>query len=137
MVSIAPHLCLMGQGGSVPGFRAGKQVPLWDGFPYRTDEEMGKDLRALLDPVFLSEPSSVGKEDTVILMTHNGPSDSCKPHTNKSYFNKINLEERFFLALFLNLCPGTTLARNDPLNPIQSGCSVLHKYLCKEELVRK
>ena len=36
-------------------------------------------------------------------------------------------------------CPillGTTLARKDPLNPTQSGCSALHKYLCKEELVR-
>ena len=31
---------------------------------------------------------------------------------------------------------GTTLARKDPLNPTQSGCSALHKFLCKEELVR-
>ena len=78
MVSIAPHLCLVGHGGSIPGFRNGQQV--WDGFPYQSDEQMGKDLRTLLDPAFLSEPSSVGKEDTVILMTHNGPSDSCKPN---------------------------------------------------------
>ena len=53
---------------------------MWDGFPYRSDEAMGDDLQALLNPIFLSELSSVGKEDSVILMTHNGPSESSKLH---------------------------------------------------------
>ena len=49
---------------------------------------MGEDLQVLLDPIFLSELSSVGKEDSVVLMTHNGPSESSKqipsshPHTH-------------------------------------------------------
>ena len=78
IVQIAPRLHLVGHGGSIPGFRDGKQV--WDGFPYRSDEAMGDDLQALLNPIFLSELSSVGKEDSVILMTHNGPSESSKLH---------------------------------------------------------
>ena len=78
IIPIAPCLHLIGHGGSIPGFRGGKQV--WDGFPYQSDEAMGEDLQALLDPIFLSELSSVGKEDSVILMTHNGPSESSKLH---------------------------------------------------------
>ena len=70
-VCIAPNLHLFGIGGSVPVYKDGKH--LWDGFPYRTEEEYAKDITKLLDDGFISESSSLTPQDAVILMTHSGP----------------------------------------------------------------
>lgn len=71
-ITVAPNLELLGMGGSVPGFRNGQKV--WDGFPYATDQEYGKDLSQLVDPVFGN--GKLKETDAVILMTHGGP-DHC------------------------------------------------------------
>ena len=74
-VGVAPNLHLLGAGGSIPGFRHGKQC--WGSFPYASDQEFAKDLTRVLDPFFFPETSSsLGKQDAVILMTHNGPDQS-------------------------------------------------------------
>lgn len=72
--TIAPGLHLLGLGGSVPGYRNGKHH--WDGYPYSSDEEMGKDLNKLLEPVFYSDSSPLKPSDAVIFMTHAGPDQS-------------------------------------------------------------
>ena len=71
---IAPRLHLLGVGGSVPGFQNGEKI--WDGFPYKTYNEMDADLHKLLDPVFFEDTSNLTAEDSVILMTHSGPAES-------------------------------------------------------------
>ena len=74
--SIAPHLHILGLGGSVPGYQNGDQI--WDGFPYKTYDEMDADLHRLLDPVFFENTSDLSSEDSVIMMTHSGPAESGK-----------------------------------------------------------
>ena len=73
-VTVAPNLQLLGLGGSVPGFRRGEKI--WDGFPYRTDDEYNTDLSKLIQP--LLEGSKFRASDAVILMTHVGPHHSSK-----------------------------------------------------------
>jgi len=60
---------VIGLGGSVPSFQDGKE--LWEGFPFNSDAEFGKDLGKLLDPILDLEGTD-GAE-SYILMTHNGP----------------------------------------------------------------
>ena len=57
----------------MPGFQGGQKI--WDGFPYTTYQEMDKDLHKLLDPVFFDDTSSLNPEESVILMTHIGPTE--------------------------------------------------------------
>lgn len=48
------------------------------GFPYRDEQEVSADLAKLLDPIISSEMSPLSPTDQLILMTHNGPTNSCK-----------------------------------------------------------
>lgn len=105
-LSIAPNLYVAGLGGSVPGYQDGKK--LWDGFPYRNQEEMGVDLNKLLDPLMKSETSPLTEDDQLILMTHCGPTES-----------------------------STTIIMDDPLHPIISGSTALYEWLCKPEMQSK
>ena len=73
-VTLAPKLHLLGLGGSVPGYRHGQHH--WDGFPYTSDEEMAKDLKQLLDPVFYDNSTPLKPDDAVVFMTHVGPDQS-------------------------------------------------------------
>lgn len=75
-VQLAPHLLLMGLGGSVPGHQHGQHK--WDGFPYQHENEMAGNLTYLVDPVFFTDPPSLGPEDSVLFMTHNGPAEVCE-----------------------------------------------------------
>lgn len=70
---MAPNLIVLGLGGSIPSFTPEGQ-PVWEGFPYDSDEKFGEDVRQLLDAVIADEAMS--PKDTYILMTHNGPSNS-------------------------------------------------------------
>lgn len=71
-IQIAPHLSLLGLGGSVPSFCNGKE--LWEGFPYSTDEKFGEELSGLLDPVI--EQKGISPGESYIIMTHVGPAKS-------------------------------------------------------------
>lgn len=52
---------------------------IYKGFPYKNEEEIEKDLTQLLQPLLTSESTlSLSTNDQLILMTHNGPRNSCK-----------------------------------------------------------
>ena len=63
---------MLGIGGSTPSYQNGGL--LWEGFPYKTDAEFGKDLAGFLDPIL--EEEMVSLSDSYIFMTHVGPGKS-------------------------------------------------------------
>eukprot|EP00118_Oscarella_pearsei_P015540 m.140538 g.140538 ORF g.140538 m.140538 type:complete len:289 (+) comp38312_c0_seq6:264-1130(+) len=79
-VRLTDDLSLVGFGGSIPGYQNGKQV--WEGFPFESEEDMAKELDPFLSLQFHPEPSgsdspsAVREGDSVILMTHLGPSQT-------------------------------------------------------------
>lgn len=71
-VKVAPHLYMLGIGGSTPAYQNNEL--LWEGFPYKTDAEFGKDLEGFLDPIL--EEEMVSLSDSYIFMSHVGPGKS-------------------------------------------------------------
>ncbi|CAD8075659.1 unnamed protein product [Paramecium sonneborni] len=63
-LQIGEDLWIVGLGGSIPGFN--KQGLIWQGYPYKSDEEYQQDLEKL----------NVPEVGNIILMTHIGPSES-------------------------------------------------------------
>ena len=86
------------------------------GFPYTNEDLIQKDLTQLLSPLVEDDTCS----DQVILMTHIGPSISCK-----------YLFESMTYQLFI----ATTEARDDPKSFIISGSNSLTKWLANEKIV--
>ncbi|CAD8176796.1 unnamed protein product [Paramecium octaurelia] len=60
-LQIRDDLWIVGLGGSIPGYN--KQGLIWQGYPYKSDEEYSQDLEKLKLP----------KEGKIILITHIGP----------------------------------------------------------------
>jgi Icc-related predicted phosphoesterase len=137
--TIAPHLHLIGIGGSVPGYQKGDKI--WDGFPYKLHEEMDADLHKLLDPVFFEDTSDLTAEDCVLLMTHSGPAESDTtfvredPHNaiisgNNELMKLLSSEEmqkhcRLHIHGHSHFSPGQcVVGRTRILNPgpLQDGC---------------
>lgn len=58
----------------MPSYQEGKK--LWEGFPYNSDDEFGKDLAKVLEPVVHQE--HIPPAESYILMTHDGPNKSSK-----------------------------------------------------------
>lgn len=48
------------------------------GFPYNDEDGIDKDLSQLLEPLLGKDSPLQSDEDQLILMTHVGPSNSCK-----------------------------------------------------------
>ena len=79
---IAPNLTLLGFGGSVPSFTPeGQQV--WEGFPYDSDDKFSGDVKLLLDEVVSND--AIPPKETLLLMTHNGPSNSSEWVRSQTY----------------------------------------------------
>lgn len=71
---IDDHLVLVGMGGSIPAVKEEnkKWVEVWEGYPYKSDEEYKKDL----DETFEGAFKKFGSDSDYILLTHVGPWDS-------------------------------------------------------------
>ncbi|XP_065840649.1 uncharacterized protein [Oscarella lobularis] len=73
---LAGNLCIIGFGGSIPAFKDSKLH--WEGFPFETEEDLAKELDPLLQfkplPSGSNRLDAIEEGDSVILMTHFGPS---------------------------------------------------------------
>jgi Icc-related predicted phosphoesterase len=69
-VQLDESLLLVGLGGAIPVSKDGKTV--LEGYPYKSDEEFGKELATCMDSVIQRFGSGVD----VLLLTHMGPTDS-------------------------------------------------------------
>lgn len=82
------------------------------GFPYRDEQEISADLAKLLDPIISSEMSPLSPTDQLILMTHNGPTNSCKRESQ----NGMERSEYVFVISFQPLLFQLLLMRQISLN---------------------
>ncbi|GAM24016.1 hypothetical protein SAMD00019534_071910 [Acytostelium subglobosum LB1] len=85
-IRLAPDLVLMGLGGSLPGYRDGKQH--WVGYPYQTDEQLSVDLHVTYKEAQSGADPILKDTDSILLMTHVGPHSSStaidRLHTDQS-----------------------------------------------------
>eukprot|EP01080_Neovahlkampfia_damariscottae_P000385 gene385-6799_t len=129
IVKLKDNLWLGGFGGATPGYWKESKEKAWEGYPYNNEEEYSKSFKKF------EIKSILQKENSIILMSHLGPSSSQTTIYQKDMtFPKINSGSNFlndFLSsdesqnsIFLNVHghthPGygrTTLGNVQTINP--------------------
>jgi len=87
-------LVLVGFGGSVPAYHQGKQI--WEGFPYKTEDEFKSEFDKVTNLI-----EGLEHHKSVLLMTHNGPSESSTVIFQKSMHEKLILTGSWVLLDYL------------------------------------